>query len=342
MFAELRQAAELTQCGFDDKYLPVYVIDAMETRYRLLSALRMVRQLADYRVCQGRPADAVACLEQIRRYEEHMKADPRACEPTFYYWLESSIRQGVEHISAHSEGLPAEDMRRLITARALPTEEIYRDGIKWHAAAIQQHLFNCYSGAEYERPEFQFEQAFGDREKRQLPRWLWLAGMRLTSARDDLDAVRALFPFTADPHGDAAWKPHWDDVSPQGTLVSSAQSISYMPYWADRGEANRRLTNIGVAAALYRQDEGEWPESLDVLAPKYLDEILPPSDGEKPFRVKVIEGGMMVYSAELDDEFEKFEDEQAWWERASDFVQMGYSMFLGQARERLIEFEPGM
>jgi hypothetical protein len=164
--------------------------------------------------------------------------------------------------------------------------------------------------------------------------------MRALWARDDLAAVRAIFPFTERPDDPDEWKPHWDDVSPTGWLVSSAQSISYMPYWADRGEANRRLTNIAVAAMLYRKDKDAWPETLNALVPDYLTELESPGDGKEPFRLKSIDEGMMVYSAELDEDFSEFKDARVWWEQAGEFVHRGYCLYLGRARQRLIAFEP--
>jgi hypothetical protein len=340
LYAKLRQASAKPLCRFDDEHIPVHVVDAMDTRYGIVGAMGMLSRLAEYRVCQGRPKEAIDCLRQIRRYEQHMADDPRACEPAFYYWFESWVRQGLEHMSAHAESLPTEELRTLVTTEPLATEKIFRDGIKWHAAAIQQHLFDCYTGVAFDREEFQFQEIFGDRKGRKLPRWLVLAGMRALWARDDMAAVRAIFPFTERPNDPDAWNPHWDDVSPTGWLASSAQSISYLPHWADRAEANRRLTNIAAAAMLYRQDKDAWPATLDALTPDYLAEIEPPGDGEEPFRLKSIDGGMMVYSAELDKDFRGFKDARAWWEEAGEFVHAGYCLFLGRARERLIDFEP--
>jgi hypothetical protein len=341
MFAELRLAARCNHCRFDDKYVPLHIIDGMEARYALITAMQLVRQLSNYQACQARPAEAIESLELIRRFVDHLDDDPRAREGVFYYWCEGWVQQGVEHLSAHGGELPPEVLHRLVVTEPLPTETIYREGIQWHAAAIQQHVVNVYSGAEFQRPEFQFDQAFGQGRDKTAPHWLLLAAMRATTQSDELAALRATFPFVERPDDDDAWKRKWDEAIPSGRLVSSALSISYLPHWVDRAEADRRLTNIAVAAMLYRQDEGQWPESLEALVPKHLEAVLPPGEGEEPFRVKAIEGGLMVYSADLDDEFKKFEDKQAWWESAGDFVHSGYSLFLGRARERLIEFEPG-
>jgi hypothetical protein len=340
MFDELRLAAKCSECRFDEKYVPLHIIDGMDARYALVTAMQLARQMSNYRACQGRPAEAVEHLELIRRYVVHLGNDPRAREGVFYYWCEGWIRQGVEHLVTHSEELPAKDLRRLISTDSLPAETIYREGIQWHAAAIQRHLVNIYIGAEFERDGFRFDEAFGDRNKRKLPRWLLLAGMRTTTQRDEMAALEATFPFIVRPEDDGAWEPHWDEATPSGNLVSRALSISYLPHWVDRSETDRRLTNIAVAAALYRQDEGKWPESLDVLAPKYLAEIPRPAEGEEPFRVKSIDGGLMVYSADLDKLFGKFEDKEGWWQEVAEgATHYGDCLFLGRARHRLIEFE---
>jgi hypothetical protein len=54
-----------------------------------------------------------------------------------------------------------------------------------------------------------------------------------------------------------------------------------------RGSAERRMTAVIVAARLYRQDHGRWPEDAAALVPKYLDAI--PAD---PFRE---DGGPIGY-----------------------------------------------
>jgi hypothetical protein len=110
-------------------------------------------------------------------------------------------------------------------------------------------------------------------------------------------------------------------------------------HWLADAEATRRMTNIGVAAALYRQDEGRWPTSLEALAPKYLAEVPLPGEGEEPLRLKAIDGGLMVYSAEMVEQMGKFKDARAWWEEAGESYHYAYCLFLGRARERMIEFE---
>jgi len=51
--------------------------------------------------------------------------------------------------------------------------------------------------------------------------------------------------------------------------------------WSPASVAETQLRGDRIAAALnnYRQDEGEYPTSLDALVPTYLSEVPPPTAG---------------------------------------------------------------
>ena len=61
-------------------------------------------------------------------------------------------------------------------------------------------------------------------------------------------------------------------------------------------EAHLELTNVGIAMTRYRLEHGSFPEKLDTLVPRYLNEIpLDPFDG-KPLRLLLKENQHVVYS----------------------------------------------
>ena len=65
---------------------------------------------------------------------------------------------------------------------------------------------------------------------------------------------------------------------------------------AQRGDAMRSLTRTAVAAYRYRAKEGEFPERLSNLTPKYLNAVpLDPYDG-KAIRYRRAQDGGVLYS----------------------------------------------
>jgi hypothetical protein len=63
-----------------------------------------------------------------------------------------------------------------------------------------------------------------------------------------------------------------------------------------QGDARRQTARLGVAAYLYREKSGHWPEKLADLVPEFIPSLPPdPFDG-KPIRLKRTAHGMVVYS----------------------------------------------
>jgi hypothetical protein len=88
---------------------------------------------------------------------------------------------------------------------------------------------------------------------------------------------------------------------------SENQSVSYymrqyMPSFSvyyervNNSIAQRRFMDLALAATAYRADKGEFPTSLEVLVPEYI-ETLPddPLDG-KPMKYNAMDGGLDIYS----------------------------------------------
>jgi hypothetical protein len=67
-----------------------------------------------------------------------------------------------------------------------------------------------------------------------------------------------------------------------------------------RNKAELRSAVAALAAERYRWAEGHWPESLDVLVPRYLVAVpTDPFDGQ-PLRLKRLSEGLVIYSIGVD------------------------------------------
>jgi len=63
-----------------------------------------------------------------------------------------------------------------------------------------------------------------------------------------------------------------------------------------RMQARRDIARVGLALEFYRSEKGEYPASLDALAPEYLKEVPPDSLTGKPLVYAVNGEGFTVYS----------------------------------------------
>ena len=65
---------------------------------------------------------------------------------------------------------------------------------------------------------------------------------------------------------------------------------------AKKDIARRDVAQCGIAAELYRLDYGAYPESLDALAPKYLDTLPKDTFSGQPLLFKSLPDGILIYS----------------------------------------------
>ena len=80
-------------------------------------------------------------------------------------------------------------------------------------------------------------------------------------------------------------------VSSPSPAIVSAQTAE------DRATARRRLLQVGCALAVHRAEQGEYPVSLDALAPGLLDPVPLDPFGDQPFQYRrTDEGGYRLYS----------------------------------------------
>lgn len=63
-----------------------------------------------------------------------------------------------------------------------------------------------------------------------------------------------------------------------------------------RNQQRMDITKVAVALALYRAEQGEYPDKLEALAPKYLAPIPTDYFVEKPLRYQALQRGYVVYS----------------------------------------------
>jgi len=191
--------------------------------------------------------------------------DLRNIETVFFFLYESWIQQIVEHLSTYETEL-SEDLFRQIIATPLDVNGIFLNAWKWYGAMLQKHLANAYSGRAYSRPEFQDDDVWADPSWRgKAVRVLTFFTMRAAFARDDMTAANHVCNLLDYSFDEEPWEQYFDlEAIPHGKLVKSVSDSGFKPLWALRGGRSRALSNIGIAACLFRKEHDRWPESLSL------------------------------------------------------------------------------
>lgn len=134
--------------------------------------------------------------------------------------------------------------------------------------------------------------------------WSFASVHRVFLLPGELDASRRLsrkmYEAARKPYGEA--RPLWEEcdnlAQRHGGILLALDMLSAanVGQGATQGDAKRQAARLGVAAYLYREKKGRFPEKLNDLVPDFLPSLPnDPFDG-KPMRMKRAESGLVVYS----------------------------------------------
>ena len=101
MLNELRRAAECEKCRYDDRYAVLDSLSGFKTNFSVQCAITILGQYAKYEICQQRPSSAIDCIRIIRRWEDHLLADPRNIGINFFNLAERTVREIAEHLATY-------------------------------------------------------------------------------------------------------------------------------------------------------------------------------------------------------------------------------------------------
>jgi hypothetical protein len=320
-------AAACEHCRFDDDYAPVDLLDGMDKSFDLIGAAHRMTSYASYLVCQQKPQEALATIRALRQLERHLQIDSRNNDAVFYFWLEGWIKLVVAQMTAYCDTIPVDAAREII-AEPLEIDDYHRRILTWRSAVVRMHVVKTLDGRNYLRPDMQ-----NDFFKSPFRRAIGCQGMRMLYARDEIAAIDGLFPFLATPADPAAWEEHgYGDAFPTGEIVRSTWTTAAGKDWLVRGQSTQQISNIGLAAALYRQEQGAWPTSIADLVPTLLPKLPIDPSTEEPFQWMTTKRGAIVYAADEREFFAKFDDSKDWWWEAAD--RSMDAIFLGEAYRR--------
>jgi hypothetical protein len=306
-------------------------VDAMQLHGDLISACELLIPLARFAICEKRPAESMKLLETIRALEEHLSQDSRGTETQYYLWLDAWLCHTVEQLVTYCDSIPAEEARKLI-AKPLDTKAISRAAVTWEAAVFQMHIIKTYDGRNFDKLGRK-RGIFSDPNGRSAK----LAIMRFLFARDDMNSMKACFPFLTQPNSPEAWIDRIYDpenVGPKGVLLSSVDHLSWNANWLKTANAWRHLTNCALAAAFYRQTHGRWPRSNDELATVSLPIDVNDPQSNQPYLWMNFKDGLIIYSSQDEKAFQDFSDSNDTWKGLNEYGAFNGAIFLGEAYKK--------
>jgi hypothetical protein len=158
--------------------------------------------------------------------------------------------------------------------------------------------------------------------------------MRLAWARDDMTYVANRFSFLGTKYDPYTWNDSNRHLAkPRGYFTDRVLMGGNGRHFLVDAEQLRRLSNIGIAAALHHQDHSRWPNTLTELEGKYLQTVPMDAKDDAPFVVKPIGNGLMIFPVSFSVELDRLEAEGALTYEASRRIIP--VLFLGDALKRI-------
>ena len=324
------RASQKPRCQFPEEYRDLIQTDKPTERPHHTSVFWRIRWYTRYKAEHQQPDACLESLAAFRQYEEHFIMDPRRVDPVEFFWWERDIKDILAHVVTHYDSLDSNQLEQLI-ADPLHIDELFQSCLKWHAAEVRSGLAKVYT-----IPADQWDRPYGI-DKSVGQSILGLFGTRLVSCRDDILAVQHAYSIEQN-HVDAAKHKVAlvDDDLCRGRFLPRLDGC-FSSSWLWKAECHRRLANIAIAAKLYEQTNGQWPDSLNALSPEWLPEVPTVPGSDEVFLSRRIDGGMMVYHSQDAEYFDAYEDSAEWWSNSENLLTLSEVLYLGQAYIRAHE-----
>lgn len=337
IIAELESAEKCDRCRFDDRYVRLDAYDVTVDALTLQHVAGILPAYSRYKLKHQDPRFAIRSMRILRKLQQHLLQDPRNSANTIFYWSERAIRDIAQDVVHQVHPTPFHELHAVLRVRP-ELEGFYRPMLRWRAAVAQKQVAIRYD----QRIVHLFQQAnadpgpaLGSRTRMaRIASELGFAHMRFLWARADLDAIDGLFPFLNDS-SEAAWDRALDEDAQDHSHYADDQIGSEMNYgWLREAESLRKLTDLGLAAARYQQEQGKWPTELSQLAPRYIADIPVDAYGQ-PFHLRNIADGVLLHWEDKAMKWDTSDGRAAFWTEVLESKTLVFA--LGEAYQRLME-----
>ena len=285
---QLRRAAGMKQCNFVGYWDWTDLVSALAPQMsNMRSAAELLAADARIRAIDGDFAGAVADLNASFGMSEHLTQEPTVLSALVAIAIESRVVETMEIVLAGGNATASE----LLSLRIDPLfshGRMVRSALRGEEAMVLSMFASM-----------------GDSGYQGTPNPSLLPLRRVFLIEDEIRgynaAVRewqrlAVMPFHL---GRDQWKSfHKRMLEQQGGFVTMMlPAISAYVDRAAESDARRRLASLAVAMTIYRIKTGGLPESLDTLAPEFIETIpTDPFNGEPMRMVRSSNGGAVLYS----------------------------------------------
>lgn len=324
---ELTLAASLPQCRFDAEYQPVDLLAGPDAYFELNRAIVAFCRWADREVRQGNSAAVIDLVRAIRALQRHLQMDARNMGTPYYMWHEGFQLRSLE-LALTSEHPPTDDQLAALqelTSAPLEVDAIHQAVCSWQGAIARRFIADWYMGRLFDNDEYApvggWSQIGGDGEKVKASYAATSFLYRLLFCRDDLEAVRQMYPVSSDTNGNndqlrVVAESVDIDRDDQGAWSYLVSSVTTSRFYAEFAEADRRISTVAIAAARYRDRKGRWPDRFDQLVPEFLPEIPVCPMTNAPLTMFDVDDGLLIYVVERakdQDFFANFDNSERWW-----------------------------
>jgi hypothetical protein len=254
-------------------------------------SMRLFGLSAKLKALREGPEAALAELETMKNFSEHLYRRPTLLDQMVAVFPDNMRASVLEFILSRTP-FPK---KHLIVKPVKPSFSIipfFRDAVQSEHVSIRQ-VFSLDLG---DILDYKFKKVMG-----RLGDMIY----RIFLFPDDLESIMEI----QKQESDAFEKPFPDAIKILNDLnktFSGTQSLGILtkkiplnsPYYirANEAAARRSLIDIALAATAYKADKGEFPTSLEVLVPDYIEALPNDPFDEKPMKFNAIDGGLDIYS----------------------------------------------
>ncbi|HYG74047.1 MAG TPA: hypothetical protein VEK08_03495 [Planctomycetota bacterium] len=308
--ALLRRGAAMPGCYFDRDYSNPSLDMQLPELAQMRAGARLLAVSARARAADGDVKGAVEDVAAIWSMSRHMMGEPL-------------LISGLVSVAMANIGdLTLEGVLRTRTPSAQDLAPLVNDTISFYPRALRRCLmteqafglsaFAMLSGDQDAKLVYQSIGLRGELDSVVGPLWrVFLLSDDLHSYRKYMNELR-----NAAMQNYKAYKPRIDQGARriEGGILTHliAPALDRVQVSFLRAEALQRLSEMGVAVAAYRANNGKFPASLEALTPEYLAEIPNDPFDEQPLRYAPAADGVVLYSVgdDLVDDKGVFRDYQ--------------------------------
>jgi hypothetical protein len=263
---------------------PIYNFGSLRDLMRLVGLSTKVKALREG------PEAALAELETMRKLSEHLYRRPSLIDQMMAIAFDG-MRTSILEFILSREPFPEKSFISIPIKPSFSNMPYFQESIRLEHITLRQ--------------VFTFSDVGSNSETVQYLGRLGDILYRIFLLQDDLESLIEIQKQSIE----AIEKPFPDGIKILNDLKSLSENQSlgpltkvampiYLRYYerVNNSIAQRRFMDLALAAAAYKADKGEFPTTLEILVPDYIETLPNDPMDEKPMKYNAMDGGLDIYS----------------------------------------------